>query len=152
MSYYSEIQNAFLDGLEEIYHIMFTDEIQFRFLDESSTNTNVYKETSNKVYSSDPIQLIGRVRTTFEQGELPVEDIQVDAIISIPTKQLITKEIAHETEQDLEVLKKGLFSYKGIDYIVDKVTPKTLVADKWHIYDFQCRIEKKSSYKKGLSK
>ena len=140
-----EIQNAFLDGLEEVFSIMFTDRLQLRLLDEESTGVNIYGEdTTSKVYL-EPIQLIGRIRTTFTQGENPVEGVQIDAIVTIPTKQLITNNIPHQTDSDLDILKKAKFSYDGFDYLVEKVTPKTLVADKWQMYDFSCRVDKKTS-------
>lgn len=138
------IQNAFLDGIEEIFSIMFTDRLLLSLLDEEETIRNIYDETSKKVYSN-PIQLIGRIQTTFTQGEDPVEGVQVDAIITLPTKQLITKKIPHQTMEDLETLKKGKFSYDGIEYLIEKVVPKTLVADKWQMYDFICKLETKSS-------
>lgn len=138
------IQNAFLDGIEEVFSIMFTDRLQLRLLDEEATQTNIYEETTNKVYL-DPIPLVGRIQTTFEHGENPVESVNIDAVITIPTKQLITNQIPHETESDLEVLKKAKFVYDGFEYLVEKVVPKTLVADKWQMYDFNCRVDKKSS-------
>lgn len=138
------IQNAFLDGIEEIFSIMFTDRLQLSLLDEENTEVNVYDESLQKVYQ-DPIQLIGRIQTTFTQGENPVESVQIDAVITIPTKQLITKQIPHKTEEDLETLKKGKFSYNGYEYIVDKVVPKTLVADMWQMYDFSCHKDKNTS-------
>lgn len=138
------IQNAFLDGLEEVFSIMFTDRLLLSLLDEENTQINIYEETSRKVYL-DPIQLIGRIQTTFTQGEEPVEGVQIDAVITIPTKQLITKNIPHLTDGDLETLKKAKFAYGGFEYLVEKVVPKTLVADMWQMYDFNCRVEKKSS-------
>lgn len=139
-----EIQNAFLDGIEEIFSIMFTDRLLFSLLDEKGTQTNIYDEAIDKKYL-DPIKLIGRIQTTFTQGENPVESVQTEAVITIPTKQLITNNIPHATDEDLETLKKGKFSYDGVEYLVEKVTPKTLVADKWQMYDFSCRVDKKSS-------
>ena len=139
-----EIQNAFLDGIEEIFSIMFTDRLYLSLLYEEETSLNIYDETSDKVYK-DSIQLIGRIKTTFEQGEDPVESVQTQAVVTIPTKQLITKNIPHQTEHDLETLKKGKFSYDGFEYLIDKVRPKTLVADKWQMYDFECHIDKKTS-------
>lgn len=138
------IQNAFLDGIEEIFSIMFTDRLQLSLLNEEATQTNIYEETPNKVYL-DPIQLIGRIQTTFTQGENPVESVRIDAVITIPTKQLITKQIPHLTDEDLETLKKAKFAYDGFEYLVEKVVPKTLVADKWQMYSFECRVDKKSS-------
>ena len=138
------IQNAFLDGLEEVYSIMFTDRLELRLLDEESTKPNVYEETPNKVYKP-PIRLIGRVNTTFEHGDNPIESVQIDAVISIPTKQLITNNIPRLSEKDLETLRKAKFSYDGVEYLVEIVKPKTLVADMWQVYDFMCRVDKKSS-------
>ena len=139
-----EIQNAFLDGIEEIFSIMFTDRLLFSFLNERATKVNVYEESLEKVYQ-EPIQLIGRITTTFTQGEDPVESVQTKAVITIPTKQLITHKIPHQMESDLETLKKAKFSYDGFEYVIDKVTPKTLVADKWQMYEFACHIDKKTS-------
>ena len=144
MQDYSEIQNAFLDGLEEVFSIMFTDKINLSLLDEESTKPNVYDETPKKVYKS-PIPLVGRITTTFTQGEDPIEGVQIDAVITIPTKQLISNQIPHKTESDLETLKKGKMSYGEFEYLIEKVKPKTLVADVWQMYDFYCRVEKNSS-------
>ena len=142
------IQNAFLDGIEEIFSIMFTNRLLLSLLDEEETIVNIYDETTDKLYL-DPISLVGRIQTTFTQGELPVQGVQIDAVITIPTKQLITNQIPHQTEADLETLKKGKFSYDGFEYLVEKVVPKTLVADKWQMYDFMCRVDKKSSLTGG---
>lgn len=136
-----EIQNAFLDGIEEIYSIMFTDRLFLSLMDEENTVTNVYDETPEKVYH-EPIQLIGRIRTSVEQGENPVESLQVDAVITLPTKQLISNEITHETWEDLETLRKGKFKYDDIEYLVNEVRPNTLVADKWQMYNFYCSKDK----------
>ena len=144
MQDYSEIQNAFLDGLDELFSIMFTDKIKLSLLDEESTKVNIYDESPNKVYTS-PISLVGRVTTTFTQGEDPIEGVQIDAVITIPTKQLISNQIPHESDDDLETLKKGKMSYGEFEYLIEKVTPKTLIADKWQMYDFYCRVEKKTS-------
>lgn len=123
---------------------MFTDRLQLSLLSEEDTLLNVYDETPRKVYSP-PIQLIGRIKTTFTEGEDPIESVQTKAVITIPTKQLITKSVPHQTESDLETLRKAKFSYDGFEYLVDKVTPKTLVADKWQMYEFGCSVDKKSS-------
>ena len=139
-----DIQNAFLDGIEEIFSIMFTDRLMIMLLDEESTIPNIYGETTDKVYL-DPIPLIGRITTTFKQGDIPVEGVNIDAVITIPTKQLITNQIPHMTDEDLEILKRGKFSYDGFEYLVDKVVPKTLVADKWQMYEFWCHVDNKSS-------
>ena len=144
MQDYSEIQNAFLDGLEEVYTIMFTDNIKLRLLDEEETVTNVYGESSEKVYAP-PIPLVGRITTTFTQGENPIEGVHIDAVITIPTKQLISNQIPHKSDSDLETLKKGKMLYGDFEYRIQKVTPKTLVADMWQLYEFHCYVDKNSS-------
>lgn len=144
MQDYSEIQNAFLDGLEEVFSIMFTDKIKLSLLDEESTSTNVYDETTEKVYKPQ-IPLVGKITTTFEQGENPIEGVQIDAIITIPTKQLISNQVPHKSDLDLETLKKGKMSYGDFEYLVDKVVPKILVADMWQMYDFYCHVDENSS-------
>lgn len=136
-----EIQNAFLDGIEEIYSIMFTDRLMLSLMNEELTVTNVYDETPDKIYY-DPIQLIGRIKVSVEQGENPVENLQVDAVITIPTKQLMTYEIPHENWEDLETLRKGKFKYDDIEYLIDEIRPTTLVADKWQMYNFYCSKDK----------
>lgn len=145
-----DIQNAFLEGIEEVFSIMFTDRALLSLLDEEATKPNVYKETSSKVYK-DPIPLVAKVVTTFEQGELFIEGVHIDAVFTVPTKQLISSGIPHDTDEDLETLKKGKFSYEGFDYVIEKVHPKTLVADIWQMYDFSCRVDKATSLREGTS-
>lgn len=138
-----EIQKAFLDGIEEIFSIMFTDRLQLSLLNEEETKLNIYDETSKRVYH-DPIQLIGRIQIYFTKGENPVEGVISYATITIPAKQLISKSIPHQTS-DFETLKKGKFSYDGVEYLIEKVEPKTLVADKWQMYEFICQEDCKNS-------
>lgn len=144
MRNYSDIQRAFLDGTEEIYEVLFTDRLKFSLLNEEETKYNVYGETVNKVYH-DPVQLVGRVQTTFDQGENPIEGIQVDAVITIPTKQLMRNDLSHEQEEDLETLRKGKFAYGGFEYLIHEVKPRTFIADKWHTFAFVCSVDKKTS-------
>lgn len=138
------IQNAFLDGMEEVYKTLFTEEVDFSFLDETASKTNVYDETPQKVYC-EPIRLVGKVSTDFKQGEQFVEGIHIDCTITIPTKQLISAEIPRKSYADLERLRKGRFFYKGYNYLVKKVAPRTLVADEWHFYEFSCYVDTMSS-------
>ena len=139
------IQNAFLDGIEKVFSIMFTDRALFCPLDlENTSPDSLYQETSDKKYK-EGIPLVAKITTTFEQGQNYVEGVEINAIITIPTKQLITNEIPHSTDSDLEYLKQGKFEYEGFSYLVAKVHPKTLVADIWQMYDFYCFVDKKSS-------
>ena len=138
MSFYSEIQNAFLDGMEEVFKIMFTDSVLFQFMDEERTATNVYDESPEKVYSEPVYSLVGKVVLTTEHGEEPVSTNNVSCVITIPTKQFITNQIPRVTEEDLKRLEKGIFTFKSEKYLIDSVNPKTLVADEWQFYEFKC--------------
>lgn len=141
-----KIQKAFLDGIELVFSTIFTQYCYVSLMDEFGTMTNIYGESTDKVYT-DPIPLVAKVSTDFSlEGELP-SDIKVDAFIKVPTKQLlkaglITKE--YVTEEELEKLRKAKFTYGGIDYLVSYIQPKTLIADIWHFYDFYCYVDKKS--------
>ena len=136
------IQQAFLDGIEEVYSIMFTQYVTLSLMDITQTSVNsVYNEARGKVYTND-YTLVAKVLTDFKQGDLPTDGVRVDAIISIPTKQLITNNIARETKADLAKLAKGKITYKGIEYLIHYVVPKTLVADEWQVYDFICYIDR----------
>ena len=84
MSFYSEIQNAFLDGMEEVFKIMFTDSVLFQFMDEERTATNVYDESPEKVYSEPAYSLVGKVVLTTDHGEEPVSTNNVSCVITIP--------------------------------------------------------------------
>lgn len=143
----ADIQNAFLDGMLEIYSTMFSDkQIQLQLLDDASTVVNIYKESVNKVYQA-PLNLIGRISLSSPEGVNMVEVRQTAATILIPTKELITHEIPHTTDVDLTTLKKGKFVYDGFDWIIDLITPTTFVADIFLVYKFVCHQEKKSSVK-----
>lgn len=136
------IQQAFLDGINDVFSIMFTEGVKFTLLNEETTKTNVYEEAIEKFYSKD-YDLVAKITTTFREGELPIEDVQVDALFTIPTKQLIKHNLPRTTMDDLKKLAKGKMTYKGIDYLIHRVVPKTLVADEWQMYDFICYIDKK---------
>lgn len=138
------IKNAFLDGIEEVFKIMFTDEVYLHLLDGELTKVNIYNETTNKVYKS-PLKLVGKVTTAFEKGEDPIEEVNIDAVITVPAKQLITLGIPHASPQDLEMLETAKISYKWFEYLVERVVPKTLVADTWQLYEFRCYVDKKDS-------
>ena len=137
------IQKAFLDGINLAFSIMFTQEVELFLMDERKTDINIYNETPLKRYQDKGCKLVAKVLTTFEQGEQPIEGVQVDAVITVPTKQLILNGISRSTEEDLSILSRGKISYKGIDYLIHHVVPKTLVADEWQMYDFICFIDKK---------
>lgn len=145
--YETDIREEFLEGIDEVFSIMFTDngaeKVKFHFMDDEATKINdVYRETDLKVYK-DPIELVAKVVTHFTKEDLPSMDMEIDAIITVPTLELIKKEIPRHTLADLKTLTRGKFSFKDVDpYNVERVVPTTLVAGEWQFYVFYCQIPK----------
>lgn len=141
----NDIQEAFLEGIEEVYSIMFTQHCFIHFLDEEQTQTNdLYGETKEKVYK-EPIEIVAKIEQFPNKGESEEETILRKATITVPTKQFLDKEIPCLFESDWEELRKVKFSYEGTEYLVNVVKPKTLVADIWQFFEFKCTEGKQRS-------
>lgn len=134
------ISEEFLDGIYEAYTLLMTDQIFLKLLDEDSTVTNVYQETSNKKYLP-PIQLYGKLDAYREQGEEYVEGVNDLVQITIPTKGLLINGV-DISPQNYETLQKGVISYKGIDYEIKRVVPRTNIDDVFQFYVFHCEKPK----------
>lgn len=134
------IAEQFLDGIQEVYSTLMTNQIFLKLLDEEHTVTNVYDETTAKLYQT-PIQLVGKFSLSSEQGEQPVEGIQDYVTATIPAKELIDKSVPH-TPQDYDTLRKGVISYKGVDYQIIDVKPTVNIDDCFQFYAFQCEKPK----------
>lgn len=142
----NSIQKAFLEGMNEVFSIMFTQHCLMYFLDEDNTVTNIYGETPEKLYG-EPYELTAKVSYDHPKGEEPNETVIRLATITIPTKQFIDNEIPFLYEEDWERFRKAKFVYEGTEYLVDTVKPKTLVADVWQFFEFHCTEDKKNSIK-----
>lgn len=140
----NSIQKAFLDGINEVFSIMFTQHCLMYFLNDESTEVNIYGETDEKVYG-EPYELTAKVSYDQPKGESPEQTVERKAIITIPTKQLIQNNISFLNEADWERFRQAKLVYEGTEYLVDIVKPKTLVADIWQFFDFYCTEDKKSS-------
>ena len=139
-----EIQDAFLDGMNEVYATMFTDQLEFQALDMTNTHTNIYGESPAKVFLP-TIKLVGNFLETVLDETQPVEENNVTTLIKIPTKQLIINNIGHLTEADFKNLERAQFTYRGRTFTVNRVVPTTLIADLWQVYEFHCSLVKKQS-------
>lgn len=145
MSYATErdsIRSAFEDGMDLLFKTMFTGSVLLYPLSTEDTTTNVYEETEKKVYLA-PYYLTAKVVMAREQGEEVVQTIQQTVTITVPNKQLNELQIPHETDADLEYLQQCAVKYKGYLFLVDKVVPKTHVADTFLFYEFQCTTRNK---------
>ncbi len=138
-----DIQNAFLEGINEVFYTLFTETVKFYLMDESATPVHpIYGESPEKVYLP-PYDIVAKVVTSFNKEDLPDLTLEIDAIITVPTRMMIYHNIPRNTLEDLDRLRKAKFAYKEIDnYLVERVGQKTLVADEWQFYTFYCTIPK----------
>ena len=136
----NRISEEFLDGIYEVYSTLMTNQIFLKLLDEDSTDTNVYEETTQKKYL-DPIQLVGKFALSMEQGEQVVEGIQDYVTATIPTKSLLDNNV-DITPENYETMKKGAISYKGVDYNIVQVRPIVNIDDVFQFYVFYCEKPK----------
>ena len=134
------LNEEFLEGIYEVYSTLMTNQIFLKLLDEDSTDTNVYEETTQKKYL-DPIQLVGKFALSMEQGEQVVEGIQDYVTATIPTKSLLDNSV-DITPENYETLKKGAISYKGVDYNIVQVRPIVNIDDVFQFYVFYCEKPK----------
>lgn len=134
------LSEEFLEGIYEVYSTLMTNQIFLKLLDEDSTDTNVYEETTQKKYL-DPIQLVGKFSLSMEQGEQVVEGIQDYVTATIPTKSLLDNNV-DITPENYETLKKGAISYKGVDYNIVQVRPTVNIDDVFQFYVFYCEKPK----------
>ena len=134
------LSEEFLEGIYEVYSTLMTNQIFLKLLDEDSTDTNVYEETTQKKYL-DPIQLVGKFALSMEQGEQVVEGIQDYVTATIPTKSLLDNNV-DITPENYETLKQGAISYKGVDYNIVQVRPIVNIDDVFQFYVFYCEKPK----------
>ena len=130
------LSEEFLDGIYEVFSLMMTDQIYLKLLDDKSTVTNIYQETSNKRYH-EPIQLVGKVDLSTEQGEQEVEGNQITAKFTIPTNSLLLKGVDISSE-NISTLEKGVITYDGVDYTIEQVNPRTNIDNVFQFYEFSC--------------
>ena len=142
----NEIQQAFQDGIEEVYSTLLCNHLILRFLDESKTVVDdLYGETSNKVYESVAYELVAKVEYEHPKGVSPEETVIRTAHFRVPTKQFTTLGIPFLHEEDWERMRKAKFIYEGTEYLCEEVKPMTLVADLWQFFFFFFTEDKKSS-------
>ena len=134
------LSEEILEGMYEVYSTLMTNQIFLKLLDEDSTDTNVYEETTQKKYL-DPIQLVGKFSLSMKQGEQVVEGIQDYVTATIPTKSLLDNNV-DITPENYETLKKGAISYKGVDYNIVQVRPIVNIDDVFQFYVFYCEKPK----------
>lgn len=142
----NSIQQAFQDGIEEVFSTLLCNHLIMQFLDENSTQVDdLYGETNTKVYEETQYELVAKVEYYFSKGSSSEETVIRKAKFRVPTKQFTTLGIPFLSEEDWERMRKAKFIYEGTEYLCDEVTPMTLVADLWQFFEFNCTEDKKKS-------
>lgn len=132
----TSIRDAFVDGIYEVYSILFTDSIKYRALD-LSYDTGIYQEDKHKQYYL-PVNLVGRVeKSELNEGDVSIHTDTDLMVISIPKKSFDVANI----KIDIEYLKKGIFLYKDEIYRVVNLEYGVNLIDTYMTYKFICKRE-----------
>lgn len=132
-----EISNAFLDGMYELFDIMFTNHVKLSFMDEEHTDVDdIYKESEHKKYL-DPVEILGKVVPDLPHAENPKMGVERTLTITVPTKSFILQGI-DISPNSYDKFRKARITFDGVDYNVVSFKPKTLVAETYLFYEIKC--------------
>lgn len=137
------IQRAFIDGMQTVFTTLFNDgEVDGLnlYLMSNETKKNVYDETKYKVYKT-PIKLVCQARLTPTQGNEDVKGIKDIATFVVPLKSLQLNNLG-VTNNDLDIMRKGVIEFHGVYYTIDNILPKSYVEDVFLFYHFECTEDK----------
>ena len=137
------IRKDFVEGVQEIFTTLFNDgesDGVNLYLLSDNTNTNVYGENKYKTYKQ-PILLVAKATITPTQGEQDVEGIKDKSIFVIPLKSLQDNELG-VTNNDLDIMRKGMIKFHGVYYTIDNILPKAYIEDVFLMYYFVCTEDK----------
>lgn len=136
-----QISNAFLDGMYELFDIMFTNHLDFSFMDEEQTYIDdLYKESEHKKYL-EPVSLLGKVVPDLPHAENPKMGVEKTLTITVPAKSFILQGI-DTSPQNYEKIRKARITFEGVDYNIVSFKPKTLVAETYLFYEIKCSDQK----------
>lgn len=136
-----EIQEAFVDGIHEIFTTLFnegeSDGVYFYPFNPNCKSDNVYKELIGKQYL-DPVLLVAKVNLEVED---PQEDFRVvthRGKFRVTYKSLMENKV-NVNLTNLKELEKGLMKYKDMVFDIQKIVPMTYVEDVFLTYEFHCK-------------
>lgn len=141
-----EIQEAFVDGMNEVYSVMFTDGVNDGvklYLLDPSTDGGFYKESKVKKYKK-PVLLVAKAQTNMKvKGDEVVEsDVKNLPKFTIPYKSMRDNNIPCQSESDWDVLKRGFIEFHEAFYEIKSVKPQTFVEDLFLTVLFECEYRK----------
>ena len=141
-----EIQEAFVDGMNEVYSVMFTDGVNDGvklYLLDPSTDGGFYKESKVKKYKK-PVLLVAKAQTNMKVkgDELVESDIKNLPKFTVPYKSMRDNNIPFQSEIDCDVLKIGFIGFHEAFYVIKSVKPQTFVEDLLLTVLFECEYRK----------
>lgn len=137
-----EIQDAFVDGLNEVYSIMFTDGVSDGvnlYLLNPDTEGGFYGESKVKRYKK-PVLLVAKTQSNMKARSEEVVEAEFKDLpkFTVPYKSLRDRGVACQTEKDWEYLRRGYIEFHGAYYEIKSVEPMTFVEDVFLTIVFEC--------------
>lgn len=141
-----EIQEAFVDGMNEVYSVMFTDGVNDGvklYLLDPSTEGGFYKESKVKKYKK-PVLLVAKAQTNMKvKGDEVIEsDVKNLPKFTVPYKSMRDNNIPCQTEKDWDILKRGFIEFHEAFYEIKSAKPQTFVEDLFLTILFECEYRK----------
>lgn len=141
-----EIQEAFVDGMNEVYSVMFTDGVNDGvklYLLDPSTDGGFYKESKVKKYKK-PVLLVAKAQTNMKvKGDEVIEsDVKNLPKFTVPYKSMRDNNIPCQTEKDWDILKRGFIEFHEAFYEIKSAKPQTFVEDLFLTILFECEYRK----------
>ena len=141
-----EIQEAFVDGMNEVYSVMFTDGVNDGvklYLLDPSTDGGFYKESKVKKYKK-PVLLVAKAQTNMKvKGDEVIEsDVKNLPKFTVPYKSMRDNNIPCQTEKDWDILKRGFIEFHEAFYEIKSAKPQTFVEDLFRTILFECEYRK----------
>lgn len=140
-----KIQKAFINGVQTIFTTLFnngneSDGVYYYSLDTENTSTNTYGENKVKSYR-EPILLVCKAIVNPTKGKQDVEEVKNQAEFVVTLKSLINNGLG-TTNEDFEIMRRGMMKFKGVSYLIDNIVPKAYVEDVFLMYTFYCTEDK----------
>ena len=137
-----EIQDAFVDGINEVYSIMFTDGVNDGvklYLLNPSTSSGFYKESKVKRYKT-PVLLVAKAQTNMQdRGDaIPDSEVKDYPKFTVTYKSMRDKGVPCQSESDWDNLKRGYIEFHNSFYEIKNVKPQTFVEDVFLTVVFEC--------------
>lgn len=131
------IQKAFLDGMKELWDVIFTT-VELMLLDTDKTIVNdVYGEVVGEKAYLPPLILPARIDLELHSLSDDTEGKSYNAKFRFPTKVFLDNNI-DLSDKGLDVLRKAKIGYQGVEYEVQDIKPQTNIQGMYLFYLFLC--------------